>query len=358
MATLTLAPFLQIRFEDPLCCELPLDGRRIELRDERYVELLGLLGESLPRAEVIRLVAATFALTDADANVIVDDLVREGILQEEGDRTSSDSAIAHWEARGWIDALRLHGLSRNIAFADDGAVDPGELHDRLFGDHIRRQPPPQFWKDSGNRPRISLSEGEVVPDARTFEEVLMSRRSNQPWTGEPLGLDRLSTIVRLANRETRRLRTLAEQEWRSRPGVLLKSAFAATETYLFVFDVAGLEPGLYHYDPLACALTQLRGGSLRHDVAVICAGQERPSQASCVFAITAVFERYMYRYRHERAYRSLLINVAELAQKYIMASTAFQLSTFLTPLFDDERAAAVLGLDPYEEALLEIVAVG
>lgn len=151
---------------------------------------------------------------------------------------------------------------------------------------------------------------------------------------------------------------MAAEQWRVRPATLLHSAFCATETYVFAFDVAGLNPGLYHYDPREAGLTELRTGLLRGEIAAICVGQERPSQAACVFAITAVFDRYMYRYRHNRAYRSLLINVGELGQKYILTSTAFGLSTFLTPLFEDELADAVLGIEPYAEALLEVVAVG
>jgi hypothetical protein len=90
----------------------------------------------------------------------------------------------------------------------------------------------------------------------------------------------------------------------------------------------------------------------------MCAGQQRPGGAACAFAISAVFERYMFRYRHARAYRTLLVNVSELAQKYIMLATNFGLSTFMTPLFFDEVASELLGVDEYEEAVLELVAVG
>ena len=66
----------------------------------------------------------------------------------------------------------------------------------------------------------------------------------------------------------------------------------------------------------------------------------------------------MYRYNHPRAYRTLLINTGELAQKYITLSSAYQLTCFMTPAFEDQIADDLLGINGYEEAPSYLVAIG
>lgn len=354
---LKLAPHLKVRFEEPLCCDLPLEGRRVELRDPRYVSLISALGSAAERDDIARLAQELFRVSHEHAAELVDDLEREGILVDASAPQPLAGPIAHWDDRGWIDALTLHGLSRNIAFDDDDPLDLDARHDELFGDLVRRVPPPPFWK-TYEGPRIALPEPALLPDDRSYEEVLLSRRSNQPWRGHRLPLGELGTLLGLANRETRRLRMLAEAEWQTSPRRLLQSAFSALETYVFASSVEGVPRGIHHYDPKGHALVQIDEGLSPARVAAMCAGQERPAGAPCVLGITAVFERYMYRYRHPRAYRTLLINVSELAQKYILLATALGASTFMTPLFFDEIADELLGVDGYEEGLLEVVAIG
>ena len=66
----------------------------------------------------------------------------------------------------------------------------------------------------------------------------------------------------------------------------------------------------------------------------------------------------MARYKHERAYRNMLVNVAEFAHQYIFYSTALDYSTFLTPAIKDELASNLLNIDGFEEIPLYTVAIG
>jgi nitroreductase family protein len=66
----------------------------------------------------------------------------------------------------------------------------------------------------------------------------------------------------------------------------------------------------------------------------------------------------MVRYPQPSAYRTLMINVGELAQKLVLLSTATGLSTFITPAFDDAYADQILGLDPATHAAIEVIGVG
>jgi len=123
-------------------------------------------------------------------------------------------------------------------------------------------------------------------------------------------------------------------------------------------SVDGVEPGIYHYDIQMHQLRLIMSGDFRDKYVQMCIGQSRPHSSSCAFILTADWQRFMYRYRHPRAYRTLLINTAELAHKYVLLATAFKLGTFLTPAFRDEIAEGLLGVDGLVEAPLYTVAVG
>jgi hypothetical protein len=55
------------------------------------------------------------------------------------------------------------------------------------------------------------------------------------------------------------------------------------------------------------------------------------------------------RYRHNRAYRNLLVNAGELAQKYLILATTYRLSQFITPAFNDVSAEKFTELDGIKE---------
>jgi SagB-type dehydrogenase family enzyme len=162
----------------------------------------------------------------------------------------------------------------------------------------------------------------------------------------------------LGSAETRRVRNDVALELSSNPSALFNSAFTAIEVYIFAFNVNGLPPGLYHYDPKKHSVACLRKGDLQNEVTKMCVGQARAGSGACALAFSGVWKRYMYRYRHPRAYRTLLVNIAELAQKHLILATALSLSTFVTPAFNDELADRLLDVEGFDEAVLELIAFG
>src|SRR5262249_1963267 len=150
-------------------------------------------------------------------------------------------------------------------------------------------------------------------------------------------LAQLSTLLHHANIETLRLRLETVAKMTEQPEVAFNSAFSALETYVVAHDVENVAQGLYHYYPRNHRLVCVRAGQLRDEVTEMCIGQARAGNGAITLLITAVWERYTFRYRHGRAYRTLLINVSELAQKYLVLATALRFSTFLTPNFVYEK---------------------
>jgi len=87
-------------------------------------------------------------------------------------------------------------------------------------------------------------------------------------------------------------------------------------------------------------------------------GQRHVERACFVVVLSAVWERYMKRYQHAKAYRNLLISTGSLAQYFLVAAVRNELATFLTPALQSDRMNQVLGLDETEEGSLYVIGFG
>ncbi|MDF2940533.1 MAG: hypothetical protein K0R66_1175 [Gammaproteobacteria bacterium] len=355
-----LNPFFRIKLSPPITCDLFLDKTEIAFPSHEYLKLIAKIADqgTVNRAWLDDAAREIFNVNDQDAASIVEDLIQHNAIIDEAKTYPELPAVEHWIKRGWLDALMLHMKTKNLSFSDNKADNADNFARQQLKAKIEKHGLPELWKEYKNKTVTKLIEASEMPTDKTFQEIILQRRSHTPWRATGLRQQELSNILHYANIETCKLRKQAEQLYQTKPEVLMNSAFSALETYLFVFEADGIQPGLYHYMPNHHSLTLLKAGIFRKDISRICIGQQRPGQASCAIVMTAVIQRYMYRYQHSRAYRTLLINTAELAQKYITLATAYNLSTFLTPAFNDNYAEEFLDVNSYEEAPLYAVAFG
>jgi SagB-type dehydrogenase family enzyme len=354
-----LNPFFRIRFGKPLICELLLDSKVVSFSDPQILRLLPALHEPLGLRQLIKRAAQTLELSAAAAAALVDSLMAADVLVPEHARSTERRGVSHWVRRNWTDALALHLASRNLRFADNESDSPRIEQDRVLSTAAQEQKPPPFWKEYAGAFEVPLErprDGKWL--GQPLEEVLLRRRSSRPMLHRSITNRQLSHILFFANEENANLRARCESEWSTSPHTLLRSTFCAFEAYVFVFAVDGLEPGIYHYCPKTHRLRLLRPGVFRAEIARICIGQRLPSAGCCAFLFTSVWQRYMWRYRHPRAYRNLLISMGEYAHQYLLLATAHGLSTFLTPALEDDYAAGLLGIRVFEEAPLYVVACG
>lgn len=354
-----LNPLVRIRFDDGIGIDLPLHRRSFHVDDPQLLAVLPLLADGGTAEELAGvLVADGAAGSREEAAALIDELVAAELLSEGADEPPAWAAAQHWIDRGWLEALLFHAACETDSFTEDGADDADTLHDELLRGEVSAGLP-SVWTRYHGRPTVDLPAGRSADELPPLEQVLLARRSNQPWR-RPSGpaLDEVATVLRLASAETVAVRRRMEAEIGQRPSALLHSAFTALELYLVAHQVQGLAPGLYHYEPDQARLRLLREADLRQEMQRMCVGQQRAGTAGAVFVITVTWDRYMRRYRHPAAYRSLMMNVGELAHKLVVLSTAVGLSTFITPAFDDAYADQLMGLDPVTESAIEAIGVG
>jgi|GEM_PF-3576091 len=353
-----LNPLLRIRFGAAPECDLLLEGSTVALPEMRYLRLLPSFAEPQSRASTARTIAAALPCSLEHAQRVVGALLDAKILVPEDYAADRMPAVEHWVRRGWLEGLVLHLRTQDLGYQDDRCGDPDGVNDAAFGAILERDDAPEFWKQYPGHAAVELpAPGDAFGD-QSLDEVLLRRRSNQRFVVKTMSLQGLATVLGAANEETRRVRREAEAKLAQQPRYLLRSAYTALETYVYAFDVEGLIPGLYHYDVRRHRMVLLRDQIDRREVSTMCIGQGWARGGAISLLITGVWDRYMFRYRHARAYRNLLINCSELAQKYIVLATALGLRTFLTPNILSDVSTQALGLDEYSEGVLYAVSAG
>jgi len=224
-----------------------------------------------------------------------------------------------------------------------------EFHDLLFHSRSRegRQDQPlgatfRFWPEIEPLPACKPSRpGEVValykPDLEQLREedypftlVLEERRSIRDYAAEAITLRQIGEFLYRAARVKSLLPpdpergAMCESSSRIYPGA---GACHELEIYLTVGECQGLNPGLYHYDPLDHNLTKLCGENRYTRLILKQAenGAAKQCRSQVVFTYTARFPRLAWKYQ-SIAYSLMLKDVGVLYQTMYLVATAMDLA--------------------------------
>ena len=196
----------------------------------------------------------------------------------------------------------------------------------------------------------------MPPPAERFgpplSEAIARRRSVREYADRRMTLEEVSSLLHSSAGITdRRDPTLA---FRAVPS---SGALYPIELYLVIFEVAGLEPGVYHYDVQGHRLELLRPGEFRGEVFQAAVSQEMIWGASLVLVPTAIFARVQWKYL-DRSYRYALLEAGHLGQNVYLAATALGLGPCGIGAYFDDDLNRLLGVDGYDEAVVYLMAVG
>lgn len=133
-------------------------------------------------------------------------------------------------------------------------------------------------------------------------------------------------------------------------------ALYPVELYAAAARVEGLEPGLYHYDPLRHELEVVRTGAVWEEVRAALGASEAHSRPACYLVLSGVFDRTRVKY-NVRAYRYVLLDAGHTAANLTLEGAATGLRVRLLPHFEDGRLNRALGLDGRREAALLVLAL-
>jgi SagB-type dehydrogenase family enzyme len=191
---------------------------------------------------------------------------------------------------------------------------------------------------------------------RAFDDVVAARRTARGFADEDLELRELATVLHQTYGITGEMPFAGGgvHGLRAAPSA---GALYPAELYLGVRRVAGVPPGLYHYEVRAHALALLEQGDPTGRLHEACCFQDYARTAGVVVLIAAALQRTKRRYG-ERGYRYVLLDVGHLTQNLLLSATALGLAAMTTCGFFDDVASELLRLDGVDEAVLYVAFLG
>ena len=190
-----------------------------------------------------------------------------------------------------------------------------------------------------------------------FSQVLLTRRTWRKFSGDPVELSDLSTLLRLS---------FGVQWWVDVPRLgrlVLKTSPSGgarhpIEAYVLAHRVTNVSPGLYHYAADKHCLERLKSGASSDLLVRYLAGQKWYRSAAALVLMTAVFRRPQWKYHSPRAYRAVLIEAGHLCQTFCLVATWLGLAPFCSMALADSRIETDIGIDGVSESVVYAAGVG
>ncbi|MYM28127.1 putative peptide maturation dehydrogenase [Duganella sp. CY15W] len=210
------------------------------------------------------------------------------------------------------------------------------------------------------------SDGQSIalpqPERARLDDTLFQRYTGRNF--DPQAVLPLATASRLLQRA---FGSQGEREMAPDAFVLKKLSPSAgglhpTEVYVLAQRVAGLEPGLYHYQPVRHALEPLTGMTTAQteELALrMVADQDWFQPAPMMVVLVSRVERNFWKYRnHAKAYRALLLDAGHLSQTFYLLATEAGMPAFVTAAVNEIDIERALGLDPLKDMVIAVCGCG
>jgi SagB-type dehydrogenase family enzyme len=195
----------------------------------------------------------------------------------------------------------------------------------------------------------------------SVEQAITERKSRRKYSMQKLTLHELSFLL-WATQGIRGTPT-ASNAYRTVPSAGCRHAI---ETYLTVFNVVGLEKGIYRYLPLTHQLVIETNhidscvnnlDSLEQLVIAATSGQTFVGKGAVTFFWAAIPYRTEWKYSLA-AYKDIALDVGHICQNLYIACEAIDAGTCAVAAYDQELADSLLGLDGKDEFVIYAAPVG
>jgi len=195
----------------------------------------------------------------------------------------------------------------------------------------------------------------LTPLRLSLADAITTRVTARGMEPCPLTLENVATILHYAYGITRSNEgTIFPRPFRTVPS---GGALYPLELFCHSTHIQGLEPGLYHYNPIQNNLRFLRYGDESRKIAGALVQSNVALDASLMFFITAVFERSVFKYGN-RGYRFVLLEAGHVAQNINLVSNALGLGCVNIGGYFDRQIDDLLGLDGLNHSTIYLVAIG
>lgn len=253
-----------------------------------------------------------------------------------------------WFDRGWREAFWLHTSRQSTPYDSDDAS--GCVRETAIYSYLDEDPVPLRRRLVGSQSVALSLKAEGSAQHNSFADCigrLAKRRTRRRFRTEPIELSALTAILLQATERIRRNRIHEGRRDLLHQG-LLRSYGCWLELGVVVFNVKGLEPGLYRFDIEACSLEQISCGCFRDHMSKNSWEQPAPLTASFTLIMFVDFAQARWRYRHERALRNVFVELGRVANDFILRGLERGISSFVTPAIKETELAALFRTTPLD----------
>jgi SagB-type dehydrogenase family enzyme len=216
-------------------------------------------------------------------------------------------------------------------------------------------PPPIEKPFDPGAKRIDLADPDHFIEAGTCDLItaIGNRESHRKYSRNPLTLPELSFLLWATQGVRQRLDT--GHALRNVPSAGCRHAL---ETYLCIFAVTGVEPGVYRYLPLEHQLLfEFSVAHLAQKLVRAAFGQPYPGNSAATFIWTAIPYRMEWRYGLS-AHKVIAIDAGHVCQNLYLACEAIHAGACAIAAYDQEDMDQLLRIDGKEEFAIYLAAVG
>lgn len=266
-------------------------------------------------------------------------------------------AMRRWEDNRWSRMAYLAFTQQDLGYAEPTADDPPIAS---LIDFRRRSI--QAYLDISDYPSRHLNdplEAVVLPEQSRRPDIdldsLISRRSVRSFS--PGSID-LQTFTSILWDSTHFVRVADESKKGGDPFYLLNSFYTWLEIYVVVQGVEGLRRGAYQYDMNDNKLLAI-AWDVKDESILPCIQHQNwiDGGGFCVF-IAVDWMRYLWVYRHSRAYINLVIQLGEIGQEILQSAYHNGLAGWPTPAVHESNCAGLLKLDSNRRDAMYFLKIG
>ncbi|MGB9937486.1 MAG: SagB/ThcOx family dehydrogenase [Methanobacterium sp.] len=214
-------------------------------------------------------------------------------------------------------------------------------------------PPPLEKPYSDDKPKIKLHQANWDQKFNIkLTDAIGSRESRRRYLDEPLTLEELSFLLWA----TQGVRFISgPNAFRTVPSAGCRHAL---ETYLAIFNVEDVNPGIYRYLPLSHELIfEKEEDNLQEKVSRATMGQIFAGNGALTFIWSAIPYRMEWRYGLA-SYKEIALDAGHVCQNLYLACEAIGAGTCAIAAYDQEYLDKLLELDGEDEFAIYIAPVG
>lgn len=280
---------------------------------------------------------------------LIQKLTEAQLLLEYGSPEWHRDRLVESRFERWLPGGEFHFLTKDAAYIGGDWTDEQKIQ-RL----PTTAPPAQFKRIDGTE-TIALERHEVEEDS--FFRTLYARRTHRSFSKAELAFDDVARLLEATWGVQGYFdsRFFGKLPYKTSPS---GGSRHPIEVYLMALNVDGLSAGMYHYRPDEHCLERMPVEATARTARQYCADQRHAADAAALFIMTAVFARTMWKYRHPRAYRVVLLDAGHLGQTFCLTATRMGLAPFSTAALKDTLIENDLGIDGISESVLYVVGVG